>query len=291
MKIAILGTENSHAWGFAGLLSGRKQPNPFPELELVGVYADESTEDGRLGNEKIREVCDCQWFAKDYNEFLGHVDGIMVTARHGGNHLKYARSYIEAGLPVWVDKPITASIEDAQELVALAKANNSLLCGGSSLGLAKETLEMAEYAKTCENIVGGNVTAPVNMVNPYGDFWFYSQHLVQMVLKVFGPDIRRVTAKKQEKSVQAVYHYDNFDVTAFFGTGYTITLYSDVAKTKTASIQLGADFFVPELAEYYEMITTGKMPYSYETLVRPVYILDATIRAFTQGCTVDVCEP
>lgn len=36
-KIAILGIENTHAWGFAQLISEGK----FPDLEIVGVYGTE----------------------------------------------------------------------------------------------------------------------------------------------------------------------------------------------------------------------------------------------------------
>ena len=28
--------------------------------------------------------------------------------------------------------------------------------------------------------------SPVNMNNPYGDFYFYSQHLVQVMIEIFG---------------------------------------------------------------------------------------------------------
>ena len=54
---------------------------------------------------------------------------------------------------------------------------------------------MAEKVKNLGgNILGGHVTAPVSMENPYGGFWFYTQHLVAMVTTVFGPKIKSVRA-------------------------------------------------------------------------------------------------
>ena len=87
MKVAILGTENSHAWVFSERLLGKDGTKYFPELDLIGVYGDKNTEDGQLGNEKVAEGSACPDFADHYNDYLDEADAIMVTARDGKNHL------------------------------------------------------------------------------------------------------------------------------------------------------------------------------------------------------------
>lgn len=273
-KIAILGTENSHAAHFAAAIA----EGLFPELALMGVYGDEA------GNEKVKAVCPDIRFADSYTDFLGKVDGVMVTARHGGLHLPYARPYLEQGLPVWIDKPICASIEDMRTLAALSKEYSAPICGGSSLVHTEGVRALAEYARDPEfKVVGGNVTAPVDLANPYGNFWFYSQHLVQMITAIFGDDIISVTAVKGETHVRAEYFYDRFSVTAFYGTGYTACVYKERGRTECVKIALPKDYIVPELREFEQMLKTKKMPVPYRSFAAPVFIIDATIRAFETG--------
>ena len=267
-KIAILGTENSHAWGFASLLA----QNKYPEIELCGIYGDEK------GNTAIRNQSGYTCVMHDYNDLVGKVDAIMVTARHGANHLKYAREYIKTGIPIWIDKPITASLADAREFVKLCVEYGNPICGGSMLGLVEDTLDMRAAFEKSENICGGAVSAPVNMTNPYGNFWFYSTHLIQIMLSVFGYDVRSVAALLSPKGVSAIYRYDNFDVTAVFGAEYSATIYTD-KDVIHRRIRL-TDGIEREMDEFMELLHTGKRRQTFDQLTKPVCVIDATLRSF-----------
>ena len=80
-KIAILGCENSHADAF---LESIIKKGEYPDLEVVGVYSHEADANARM-KEKFGVYC-----AESFDEFVGKVDGIMITARDGDNHYKYA---------------------------------------------------------------------------------------------------------------------------------------------------------------------------------------------------------
>lgn len=284
IRVAILGSENSHAVHFASAIAGKDGSKLFPDMELIGVYGDKSAEDAQKGNEQIAERSLCPCFADSYLDFLGKADAVMVTARHGKRHLEYAREYIKQGIPVWIDKPICAETGEALELVALAKEYGAPICGGSSLAHTEGIIRLSEYVKEQKGeICGGHVTAPVNMVNDYGNFWFYSQHLVQMITKIFGYDMKSVSAKADKDSVRAEYFYNDFSVTAFFGAGYSATVYKDNYTVECEKITLGGDYYVPELQEFYQMVKTGKSGVTFRELIAPVFIIDATIRAFEKG--------
>jgi predicted dehydrogenase len=62
----------------------------------------------------------------DYREFFGRVRcvSIAVPTRF---HYRVARDFIDAGIDVLVEKPLTADITEARELVRAARANNVLL--------------------------------------------------------------------------------------------------------------------------------------------------------------------
>ena len=290
-KVAIIGIENSHAWSFAKSLCPKDGEKTYEDMDLIGFYADLTQEDGQVGAAKLEKVSACTQYAETPDGFVDDVDAVMITARHGKYHLPYAKPYLQKGIPVWVDKPICTSTEDVVELVNLAKQSGSPVCGGSSLVFAKEIREMAEYVETNrEEIIGGHVTAPVSLVNDYGNFWFYSSHLVQMITTVFGFDILSVEAWQSGKTVRAVYHYANMDVTAMFGTGYTVTAYKGSGHAKTTCVTMDGCYDA-ELHEFYNMVKTGQGAASWREFVMPVFLIDATTRAFEEKREIKVVLP
>ena len=64
---------------------------------------------------------------------LGKIDAVMIESQQGKRHLERARSFLEAGLPTFVDKPFTATTAQAEEIIALAQQHNAPLMTCSSL--------------------------------------------------------------------------------------------------------------------------------------------------------------
>ncbi len=292
IKIAILGIENSHAWHFASALAPKTGEKRFPDFELIGFYGESGREDTKVGMERLAQMSSCTRYAAHYDDFLGEADAVMVTARHGDNHLKYARKYLEAGIPVWLDKPITASIEDFVEVARLQKEYGSLVTGGSTLYYAEGVQAARKFLLDNPGFaIGGAVSAPVNMVNDYGDFWFYTQHLAEMLLSVFGTDVRSVRAVKNAESVSAIYKYDDFTVNAFYGGDYAVTIYGKDMKTFSETVALSGESFLDELTPFLDAVKTGKADRTLDYLRYPVALIDATIRSFTEDREVAIVAP
>lgn len=292
IKIAILGSENSHAWHFASVLAPIDGNKKYPDIELIGVYGEPGEPGVAEGNESISKMSTCKVFADDKDAFLDEADAVMVTARDGAKHFKYAEEYIKKGIPVWIDKPITRSVKEVLELISLAKEHGAVLSGGSSLEFSTSVQKFAEFAKEKgDEILGAHMTAPVNMNNPYGDFWFYTQHLVAMITTVFGTDIKSVRAVSTGKGVHAIYAYDGFTVSAFFGAGYSITLYTGDFSSVSESFDLPEDFYMPELDAFYNVIKSGKPDKSKKDYIAPIYILEATVKAFETDKEISIDIP
>lgn len=62
----------------------------------------------------------------DYRELLDQVDAVSIAAPTTLHH-RIARDFLAAGVNVLVEKPITVTIEEASELVALAQTQNLVL--------------------------------------------------------------------------------------------------------------------------------------------------------------------
>ncbi len=121
-KIVILGCENSHADMFLGFMKGNEK---YADLQVAGVYSDDKTAAEKLAEKYGVKVMSA------YDEAVGKVDGVIVTARHGNNHYKYAAPYIKTGVPMFIDKPVSIAETDALKLARECKAAGVKLTGGS----------------------------------------------------------------------------------------------------------------------------------------------------------------
>lgn len=289
-KIAILGCENSHADAFLKFIYGEQKEDGasyvkvsepvVTDVEVIGVYSDEEAP-----MEKLNKMFGVPKMSS-YDELVGKVDGIIVTARHGDNHYKYAKPYLASGIPMFIDKPITISEKEAVEFMAELKKNNVKVVGGSVCGLYAT---IQKFKKIVENkemgeVYGGSVRAPMDAQSVYGGFFFYSQHLVQMMCEMFGYYPNTVTAVKHEKHYNCLFNYDTCSVSGTYVNGnYRYYAGIDCAD---GSLQEPCEFgtaFVDEFMHFHTILTGGEMHQSYEDFFAPVFILNAIVRSYENG--------
>ena len=276
-KVAILGCENSHANSFLKAVIKEKL---VEDVEFVGVYSDDIEAAQKLHNEFGVYV------AQSYDEFVGKVDGIVITARHGDNHYKYAKPYIESGIPMFIDKPITCTEEDAVNFMNELKAHNIRVSGGSVCALTDHVQELKKAVKeeTYGKTYGGFLRAPVSMVNNYGNFFFYSQHLAEVTMEIFGYYPKSVSVYPNDKVYTCVVRYENYDVTMTFVDGN----YNYYAGINCEKAYVGNEYnfngcFEREFMEFYELLQGKEQKKSYEDFFAPVYLLNALDRAIKSG--------
>lgn len=84
------------------------------DVELVGV-ADPNSEQGQ----RVAEECGCAYF-KDYRELLPLVDAVSIAVPTSLHHAVGSDS-LRAGVDILLEKPVTVTLEEADELIALAE--------------------------------------------------------------------------------------------------------------------------------------------------------------------------
>lgn len=92
----------------------------IPECRLTGV-ADVLESSAR----SAAEGCDCE-IATDYRSLLGKVDAVSVAVPTASHH-EVASFFLKAGVDVLLEKPIAATLGEADALIALAEAKNLIL--------------------------------------------------------------------------------------------------------------------------------------------------------------------
>ena len=277
-NIVILGCENSHANSFLSII---KKTEKFADVNVLGVYSDERVAAERLNATFGVAVMDT------YDQFVGKVDGVIVTARHGDNHYKYAKPYISSGMCFFIDKPVTISGDEALEFMQKCKAVGAKVTGGSCLKYADFIKELAnDVANEVDGkTIGGSMRGPVKMNNPYGGFYFYAQHLVEMVTTPYGNYPNSISAYKTGNNINAIFHYDGFDVNALFTDEiftYFGSRYAEKAN-KSADFSFGDEAFFTEFDEFYDLVDGKDQKISYEDFIAPVFILNAIESAVESG--------
>ena len=277
-RIAILGCENSHADAFLKCI---KEKEKFRDVSVIGVYSDDSSAAEKL-NEKFGVP-----IMESYAEAVGKIDGLVITARHGDKHYKFAKPYIESGIPMFIDKPITINEDEAVEFMRELKMRGVRICGGSSL---KQDEFVRKLKNERENELGGKtlggyVCAPYQSENEHGGFYFYAQHLVEMVCEIFGRYPMSVTARKNGSQIHVLFHYTDYDCVGLFCDRNYIYYASRMSERGTSSFDIPAtnEWFEREFCEFYKLLSGGEQTTTYKDIAAPVFIMNAIDRALKSG--------
>ena len=113
IRAAVIGV------GYLGRFHAQKY-SALPDCELVGV----ADQDERARTAVAAELNTVAY--ADPRELIGHVDAVSVVT-HTPSHFAIAADFLRAGVHVLVEKPITETVAQAQELNALARAAGKVL--------------------------------------------------------------------------------------------------------------------------------------------------------------------
>lgn len=131
LKCAVIGT------GYLGKFHAEKYAL-LPDCELVAVVD--------INQKAAQAVADKHGAQAltDYSSLLNTVDAVSIVVPTTLHH-QVAKDFVNAGVHVLVEKPITVTVEEADELIAIAAAKNLILQVGhlerfnpAVLGLDKE---------------------------------------------------------------------------------------------------------------------------------------------------------
>ncbi len=126
IKVGIIGLDTSHAPAFTRILNDKSDPDHIPGAKVVAAFPggspDIASSRDRLGEytARLRDEFGVE-IVDDIRTLCSKVDAVLLESIDGRKHLEQVRAVFEAGLPVFIDKPLAASLEDAREIVRLGK--------------------------------------------------------------------------------------------------------------------------------------------------------------------------
>lgn len=212
IRIGILGTDGGiiggHALNICKILN-----KGIYDAKITALFGDDKQETTDLSKK-----FSIDFVAEKPEDMLDRVDAVLVLPRHGDKHKKYAMPFIKAGLPVFIDKPFTCSVEDAEEIISEAKKSGSKICGGSYIKIAPGIVRLKKNLPDKELIQSAVVSYPTVMGSPHGGLHFYSHHLIETMLTLFGTDVKSISAVATGGCPIAIANYGSFSVIMNFAS-------------------------------------------------------------------------
>lgn len=194
-RIGIIGLDTSHAQAFAKTLNDANAGNKYKNYRITAAYPHGSR-DIKTSYERIPaitaevksrgvEIVD------SIQDLLTKVDVVLLETNDGRMHKEQALEVIKAGKPLFIDKPIANSIQDAKIIFDAAKKNNVPVFSSSSLRFSKGIQEIRNGK--VGTIHGADIFSPSPLEPTHTDFYWYGIHGVEMLFTVMGAGCENVT--------------------------------------------------------------------------------------------------
>lgn len=183
---------------FAGIpvyLSKQKFPeDAIPDAQVTHIW----TQDLKL-SQKIADTTYIDHVVKDYQDMIGDVDAILLARDDAENHYQFAKPFLGAGLPIYIDKLLAPTVKESEELYRLQRYDGQIFTG-SALAYASE-FEVFDQLDTLGDLL--YVDACVMK-----EWSTYGIHIVDPVLRLLNKDRKIVSIHaytKNDKSVRLNY--------------------------------------------------------------------------------------
>lgn len=145
--------ENGHPYSWSAIINGydpaemsrcpyptipeylRQQPSVafgIPGVRVTHIWCDDPDDARRVSrSSRIPHV------VKESTDVIGKVDAVCIPTDIGGEHLERARPFVEAGVPVFIDKPLTDRETDLAQFVSWMQGGKPIM-SSSALRYARE---------------------------------------------------------------------------------------------------------------------------------------------------------
>jgi hypothetical protein len=219
-------------------------------------------------------------------DMIGSVDAVFVESNEGGAHLGHAKQFLEAGLPLFIDKPYAANTAQARAIAELASQNGVPIFSASSLRYVETIVELQAALADEGGAVGAYVHSPGSEHYANPGLLNYGIHGVEMLYAAMGPGCQEVWAVRTEGADVVTGRWDGDRLGTVRairegGGGYGITVYSG-SKVHSPALDVGNNYR-NLLREIMNMLETGEPPLAIEETIEIISFIEAAYNSTQNG--------
>lgn len=131
----------------------------FPAEAIDGVLVTHVWTQDRARSEHIAQAALIGTVVDHPQDMIGSIDGLLLARDDAENHAAFAMPFLEAGLPIYVDKPLAVSVSTAQQLFSAQRYPGQLF-SCTALRYARELQLSDEDRDAIGTIRHVHATAP-----------------------------------------------------------------------------------------------------------------------------------
>ncbi len=299
IRIGILGmTEgNGHPYSWSAMFNKfdrvrMPEECPFP---VIPVYlARENYDTMGIEGAKISCICCDNRADADHvaalslipevvehpEDMIGKVDAVIIATDIGGEHVRRARPFIDAGLPLFIDKPLCDNREDLAYFTGLFESGYPLM-SSSSMRFCKE-FQIYHRPRTKE--LGELRLIQYGMPKKWET---YGIHSLEAVYPIAGPGFCSIrNTGTRERNMVHIKHSGGFDVllTGIYDQAGPIPLVlSGNSQTAVLYARDSYNSFRDQLVSFVHFLKTGERPFPWSETVELMKLLIGGIESREQN--------
>jgi len=297
VRLAMLGctSGNGHPYSWSAMFNGYDRDLMTRECPFAGipVYLNkEPAETLTIAGAKVTHVCctgdggfTAEHVAKCAHipnvverpeDVIGHVDAVIVATDNGAEHVERARPFVEAGLPVFVDKPLADNPADLETFMAWVEAGKPIM-SSSCMRYAKEFMPYRASTHELGALRFVSITTPKSWER-------YGIHALEAVYPILGPGFLSVrNTGTAERNVVHIKHRSGVDVTVvasadMYGAFGCLQLCGTAGH---AQVAFNDTFyaFKTQLEAFIQYLRTGVRPFPFSDTVELMRLVIAGIES------------
>lgn len=301
IRLAVLGCTagNGHPYSWSAIFNGYDRevmtaecpfpgipaylnPQPAEELTIAGASVTHihCAGDGGFTAEHVAKCSRIPNVVAAPEDVIGHVDAVIIATDIGGEHVERARPFVEAGLPVFVDKPLTDNIDDLRTFCSWVESGRPIM-SSSSMRYCREFLPYHEPNEALGDLRFASITTPKSWET-------YGIHALESIYPIFGPGF--ITAQNTgtvDRNVVHLTHQNgadaiviaNRDMLGGFGC---LQLCGTQGRAQTTS-EDSFFAFKSQLQAFIDYLRTGHLPFPFAETVELMQLVIAGKVSREQG--------
>lgn len=296
LKIAMLGMVdgNGHPYSWSAMFNGYNKEEmekcPFPVIprylekeppESFGVKGAKVTHiwtDNPEDAIKVSKASLIENIVDKPEDVIGKVDAVIIATDKGNEHVWRAKPFIDAGLPVYIDKPLADNIDDLKTFIAL-KNSGAKIMSSSSLRYSKELIPYTLSTHELGKLRYINMTMNKSWER-------YGIHALEPVYSITGPGYISVRNTGSDKcNILHLKHRDGIDVNlaVIYDSAASPMKITGTHDSVTVSIKDSFFAFKKQLDLFIDYVETGKEPFPFDETVELMKIIIAGIKSREQN--------
>jgi hypothetical protein len=219
-------------------------------------------------------------------EMIGKVDGVLIESVDGSVHWERARPFLEAGMPMFVDKPFTCSLSEAQAFARFAIRQGVPVFSSSSLRYALEVQQVQAERDRIGRVLSAEAFSPASLHPRNPGLFHYGIHAVETLYALMGPGCEAVRCVSTPGADVVVGRWRDGRLGIVHGRRQGPHVYGFVAFCEKAVRHhlIDARFIYRELLKrVVEMFQTGRAPLPLSETVEIVGFMEAALRSAEMG--------